>query len=255
MPPKNKIPGPIPREALAFLAAKGLKPSFNYTDVWREEHDVSFTVAKIMETDILRTIHESLIEALEQGIPLEEWRRSVKEVLDRSGWTKYNKERSEQHRTKIIYQTNMRSARAVGQWKRVQKTKATQPYLLYGLGPSARHRPVHEGWAGLKLHVDDPFWDEAYPPNGYGCKCHVTQINERRLKRLGGVSRTPKRTTDLWTDPQGKVHRVRRGVQPGFDHNAGKQRQREKQLAKVGAESKRQARNVSRKLKRRSTKL
>ena len=49
-------------------------------------------------------------------------------------------------RLKTIYSTNMRTARAAGQWERIQRTKATHPYLLYELGPSGEHRPEHVAW-------------------------------------------------------------------------------------------------------------
>jgi hypothetical protein len=53
MPKKKQPPGPVPKEAIKFLEGKGLKPAFSYLEVWKEEHETAFTVAKIMENDIL----------------------------------------------------------------------------------------------------------------------------------------------------------------------------------------------------------
>lgn len=251
MPPRTRSPGPIPKEALAYFIAKGIKPGFRYTDVWREKHNIAFTIAKMMEVDILTTVQESLAKALEDGIPFEEWRKDIKPMFDRSGWTEYNPERAELHRMKVIYQTNMRSARSVGQWDRIQRTKKTQPYLQYNLGPSKRHRPVHVTWAGLVLPADHPFWDEAYPPNGYGCKCWILQMSKRRADSAGGVSRAPPRVTEPWKNPKtGEVEFVRKGIQPGFDHNPGKGRKKaiKDQVAQSNAKNRETKRELKRKL-------
>jgi hypothetical protein len=34
----------IPKEALAYLKNKKLRPGFSYKDVWHEEHATAFTV-------------------------------------------------------------------------------------------------------------------------------------------------------------------------------------------------------------------
>jgi SPP1 gp7 family putative phage head morphogenesis protein len=247
MPP---IPGPIPRAAIAFFAAKGIRPSFNYIEVWAEEHGTAFTVAKILEAAILQEVQESLARALEDGVPFEQWRREMKQMFDKSGWTGFGGDRTEKHRMKIIYQTNMRSARAVGQWERIEKTRKVQPYLIYGLGPSARHRPVHESWNGLILPVTHPFWDEAFPPNGYGCKCNVMQASQRRADSLGGITRAPRRETELWEHPIKGALRVRKGIQPGFDYNPGKQHLREKKIREELNDARRELRNAKRRTER-----
>ncbi len=45
-------PGPPP-EASRFLRNKGLRPAFSFEDVEPEEHAVAFSVAKVMELDLL----------------------------------------------------------------------------------------------------------------------------------------------------------------------------------------------------------
>ena len=72
-------------------------------------------------------------------------------------------------RLRTIFETNMRSARAAGQWERIQRTSWSHPYLLYLTGPSHRHRPEHLAWHGLCLSVDDPWWETHFPPGGWGC--------------------------------------------------------------------------------------
>jgi SPP1 gp7 family putative phage head morphogenesis protein len=221
MPPLPPPPGPPPREALDYFGAKGLKVGFDHTDVWREEHLAAFTVAKVMERDILATVRGSVERALEQGQTLREWRKGIEGVLDKSGWTNYFGGAT-QSRFKKIYDTNMRTARAAGQYQRIQRTKEFRPFLVYRLGPSQRHRPEHELLDGIVLPVDDPFWSGAFPPNGFGCKCWTRQVSGRQAERLGGVSPRPDMTPQRHVHPKtGEVEFVQKGVDPGWDYSPG----------------------------------
>lgn len=107
----------------------------------------------------------------------------------------------------------MRTARAAGQWERIQRTKDTHPSLLYQLGPSKEHRPEHVEWHGLLLHVDDPFWREHFPPNGWGCKCWVRQVSRReaaRLEKSGITAPEPKPVLGADGIPTGHVDQSRK---------------------------------------------
>jgi len=260
--PGFSFPGPPPKEALDFFRAKGLKTSFSHLDVWREEHVANFTVAKATELDVLTGIHAAALKALEEGTTLRDFIKGLKPELQRQGWWGVKevedpltgKKRMAQlgspRRLKTIYDTNMRTARAAGQWERIQRTKLALPYLLYELGPSEHHRPEHVAWAGTLLPVDDKFWQSHYPPNGYGCKCRVRQVSKSEAGRLeaSGVSaqiqevdpetdlptghfteraipvRTtaPEVQTRQWTNRRtGEVSQVPVGIDPGFDYNFG----------------------------------
>lgn len=224
MPPEIKFPGPVPKDALDFFAKKGLKPGFDYRDIWMEEHSVAFTAAKVMELDVLATLRGTLERAIEEGTTFDQFRKDVDTLMDRSGWSDYGTEKSKKRRLRTIYDTNMRMARATGQWKRIERTKKVLPYLIYGLGPSVRHREEHVGWAGLVLPVDDPFWDFATPPSAYGCACTIRQAPEAEAKRRG-ISESPDVPLEPWENKRtGTTEMVPRGVQPGFAYNPGKSR-------------------------------
>ena len=169
-PPRAKgpIPGPVPQDVLAFFKRKKLKPAFSHKEVWAQEHAAAFTVAKIAELSILRTVQQSLADAIENGTTLEQWKKEIRPSLERSGWSKHVTDKAKPSRLKVIYETNMRVARAVGQDERAQKTKKDLPFFIYEVGPSKFHREEHKAWDKLILPVDDPFWKEHAPPLGYG---------------------------------------------------------------------------------------
>lgn len=215
------FPGPIPKEALAFFVAKGLVPKFSYLEVWKQEHTLAFTVAKVMEIDILGDVKKSLDAALIDGVPFDSWAKDILPTLKKSGWyadAKGNVPR----RLRTIFDTNMRMSRAAGQWDRIERTKATQPILEYKLGPSEKHRPLHVTWAGTRLPVDDPWWHTHSPPLGYGCRCSLLQLSERVADRRGGMTPAPAVKLEPWKNPlTGMTEMVPEGVDPGFAYHKG----------------------------------
>lgn len=222
MPPKLTKPGPVPQEVISFFSSKGLKIGFSWYEVWNEEHQVSHTVAKILELNVLSYVKETIDSAIKEGTTFQEWRKNAKLMLDKSGWTNYSKsEKHEKHRLRIIYDTNMRTARATGQLQRIQRTKKVLPYLTYSLGPSVRHRPEHESWDGVTLPVDDPWWDSHFPPSAYGCKCSVRQIGMREVEQLGGLSERPPTHDVTWKLPDGREVKSPVGIHPSFNHRKG----------------------------------
>jgi len=215
-------PGPVPQAAIDYLEAKKLKPGFSYLDVWREEHLTAFTVAKVMEKDVLKDVKDSLAAALREGMTFREWAKDIKPTLDKSGWSNYVGDNQKPRRLATIFDANMRTARAVGQWGRITRAERTHPYLQYNLGPSKVHREQHKAWEGLILPVTDSFWRVAMPPNGYGCRCHVRQLTQEEAFSLGGPSQSPDLQLVKWENPKtGASVEVPEGIQPGWDFNPG----------------------------------
>ena len=227
-PPDEELrtPGRVPKEVLDYFRAKGLKPAFAWFDVWREEHSAAFTVAKVLERDLLDTVRTIIDRAIEKGTTFGQFQKDVRPTLDRSGWSAYAAG-NEPRRLYVIYETNMRQARGAGQWTRMERRKTTHPILEYYLGPSRVHRAQHVAWAGTRLPVDDPFWDTHMPMNGWGCKCGVRAITKAEAERRGGVTSRPSRRKVTWEHPRtGRKVKVPIGIDPGFDYNPGKHRLR-----------------------------
>lgn len=230
----DKEPGRVPKELRNFFENKDLRPSWNYTEVWGQEHLAAFTVAKAMELDILSDIRDAVVQAQTEGIPFEQFARDLTPVLEAKGWfgtaipTKDDKEptkKQKSRRLEVIYQTNLRQARAVGQWERVQRRKKSQPMMRYRLGPSAKHRPEHAVFDGLVYPVDHPFWQTHMPMNGYGCNCWAESLTRTRAEAAGGQSADlderlfPK---EHYRDPRdGKKRETPFGVDPGFEFPPG----------------------------------
>ena len=222
---------PVPRAAREFLAGKGIALSEHWTDVWREEHAVAFTAARMTREELVEEVHRELVKTLESGETMETFRKRVQPFLERRGWKPPARGGDIPTRLARIYRTNMRTARAAGEWSRTERGAKTAPYLLYMLGPSRVHRDQHEAWAGLIVRIDDPWLDTHFPPNGWGCKCRTRTLTARGRERL--LAAEPKKYfTDVppvryreWTNPATRVvRRVPDGIDPGWDYNPGKHR-------------------------------
>ena len=191
-----RSPGPPPQEALDWFRAKGLRPGFSHLDVWREEHAVAFTVAKMLELDLLADVRDAVDRALADGETFRDFARRLTPILQDKGWWGSAEmidpvtgaarpvRLGSPRRLRVIYDTNLRTARAAGQWARIQRTQDSHPYLLYTVGPSREHRPEHLSWHGTLLPVDDPWWKTHFAPNGWGCKCRIRQVSQRERDRL-----------------------------------------------------------------------
>ena len=110
------------------------------------------------------------------------------------------------HRLRTIFQTNLRTSYAAGQWERIQRVKDDLPFLRYSAVLDSRTRPDHRRWHGTVLPVDHPFWQTHFPPNGWRCRCSVTQFSE---SPPAGWDRTRPWVND------------RTGIDSGWNHNTG----------------------------------
>lgn len=243
--------GPLPQEAIDYLDRKSLRPAFSYQDVWREEHNHAFTVAKAMDLDLLSDIRESLTTAMVDGKPFRQWRDEMADNLSRRGWwgrqevtdpetgERIEAQLGSSRRLKTIWDVNLGQAYQAGVWDRGQRS-GSHPYIMYRVGASKEHRPEHLSWDGLILPKDDPFWSTHNPRNGWGCKCTTRFVSEAQFQRYqrngipspvrgdGQPGRKPIQTTAPKRNPReyvnkrtGERYTGYEGIDPGFEHNAG----------------------------------
>lgn len=230
-----QVLGLTPEAAVEFFRQKGFKIGFDHRDVWQQEHQAAFTVAKAMQLDLLVEIRDQVDAALADGTTFETFKAALKPNLVKRGWwgrammpdpadgQLKEVQLGSTRRLKVIYDTNLRTAHSEGQWQRIQESKATLPYLMYDHTPSAHERKEHAAWDGLVLPADDPWWQSHYPVKAWGCKCRVIQMGQRQVDRQGlKVGQAPaERFTDYTNKRSGETQRVPAGVDPEFNYPPG----------------------------------
>ncbi|MGQ0737651.1 MAG: phage head morphogenesis protein [Bacteroidota bacterium] len=78
---------------------------------------------------------------------------------------------------KTEYNSAIASSQMAGKWVDFEANKKAAPYLRYDTVGDSRVRPAHRELDGIIRKVGDSFWDTYYPPNGWNCRCDVTQLN------------------------------------------------------------------------------
>jgi SPP1 gp7 family putative phage head morphogenesis protein len=225
-----------PAQAISYFAAKGLKPTFSYLDMQGSAHDHAFTVAKMMDVDMLGQMRASLDAAMANGTPFKEWADGIIPTLQAGGWWGRKEvvdpltkqvvvaQLGSPWRLETIFRTNMQAAYAAGAWQEIQAQKEIAPFLMYDAIDDDRTRPMHAAWDKRTLAVDHPWWSTHYPPNGFNCRCGVIQLSKDELDAMGITPSLdpPKDGTFNWINPRtGDELAIPNGLDPGFVNNSG----------------------------------
>ena len=247
----------LDRMALDYLKDKRLKQGFSHYDVWLYEHAVNFTVAKMMDADLLAETKSALEDALQNGTDFATFKQRLKPYLMAKGWwgesvmidpqdgIAKTVQLGSTRRLRVIFQTNTATAYAAGQWARIQEDAERFPYLKYIASTAEHKRQSHTHFYGKIWRADDPIWHSIFPPNGYGCQCTARQLSAKQALRERGedIARQPEKFTPQqianqqrgiiddgtdwiewrnFTNPRtGQSVRVPFDVSPSFAHNPG----------------------------------
>ncbi|MDY0063211.1 MAG: phage minor head protein [Myxococcota bacterium] len=122
---------------------------------------------------------KAIDSALTKGTTYQDFRKRFDELA--KGWSHNG---TAGWRSRVIYQTNLRTADQAGRYKQMTDPEVlvARPLWQYFHGGSMNPRPDHRDWDGMVLRHDDPWWDTHYPPNGWGCTCTVHSLSEAELE-------------------------------------------------------------------------
>lgn len=137
----------------------------NYDMLARLERDVyAFSYAKNHQ------MLKALTLALKDGNRLRtysEFRQEAATILDEwvGNWLRTE------------YDTAIASAQMAARWVEFQRDADIVPLLEYHTAGDERVRDAHRVLHGVIKPINDKFWNTYYPPNGWGCRCDVLQLN------------------------------------------------------------------------------
>lgn len=182
-----------PAKAIKYFESKGYQITFDWHDMLREAHTKAFTVAGVTSINVLADIRKTIEKAQKTGMTLESFKKELRPTLEKRGWwgkktitrsdgSKKEVDLSEPWRLKTIFQTNMKTSYMSGIYKDLKDASDVMPYWRYVAVMDGRTREAHATLHGKSLRSDDPFWDMYFPPNGWGCRCSVEGVTERRFK-------------------------------------------------------------------------
>jgi uncharacterized protein with gpF-like domain len=201
-------------EQIAFFRKKLNIPTRKWDDLWKGQHAKGFMVAGAMKADLLNDLRTAVDEAIAGGMTLADFRNEFDGIVERHGWS-YKGGRN--WRTRVIYDTNVRTSYAAGRWEQLQDpdVKTFFGYLLYRHGDSKVPRPHHLAWDGTILPADHSWWNTHYTPNGWGCKCKIFAATREEWAAAGVKGTAPASPIDPNTgEPV--------GIDKGWGYNVGK---------------------------------
>ncbi|PKZ28668.1 phage head morphogenesis protein [Campylobacter ureolyticus] len=183
-----------PDELVARFKAKNPEAHFDYDEIKHDAHKRVFTIAKMMNLDLLKDMQSSLTKAFHNGVTFDEWKKDIIPHLKKSGWWgeievddpksgKPKKVFVGARRLKRIFDTNLRTSYAGA--KKQSLDESSLEYYRYTAVLDSRTRPTHRAMHGIILPKDHPFWKNNFPPNGWGCRCTVRGYSKKQLERKG----------------------------------------------------------------------
>lgn len=212
-----------PDKAVEYLKAKGVAITWDAADFAALEEQ-AFSIAKVMQLDILQDMKDELDNALEKGITFHEFKKNVAERMTAKGWNgereSINPDTGEVSkvdlgspwRLRTIFETNLQTAYMQGRWIGMQETIESRPYGQIRSTIDNRTTQQCRDLDGLIFALDDPIWSFIYPPGHFRCRRRVVSVNDRYLARKGlSVQDSSKYPKEKWGNSEGfQVHPMKR---------------------------------------------
>ncbi|ADE10467.1 phage head morphogenesis protein [Sideroxydans lithotrophicus] len=208
-PDLSLVFGLPPEKAVEYFESKGYVLTWDWRELWQEAQAKSFTVAKVMRTDILLDIRSAVDDALNNGTTFQEFKKNLTPILQAKGWwgkTEHvNTSTGEAsivqlgspRRLRTIYQTNLQTAYMAGRYNQMMASTGSHPYWQYVAVLDGRTRPTHRAMNGRVFRYDDALWGSHFPPNGFNCRCRVSPLTAAAVE---GQGRTVESSADRLID-------------------------------------------------------
>lgn len=221
------------QEAIDFFRQKVTLPSKTWRDILGRSHDRAFVVAGATKDALLADLRAEIDKAIAGKTTLADFRARFDEIVARHAWSGFAGDGSEggrAWRTRVIYETNLKTSYAAGRYAQMTDPDIVKVYkwwryrhAFYRVPVKERYEHAHV-WDGLVLAWDDPWWETHYPPNGWECSCGVETLSDRDLKAEGiSPSTAPDLGTRSVVDPKtGEKVFVPNGIDFGWDHAPGR---------------------------------
>jgi SPP1 gp7 family putative phage head morphogenesis protein len=123
-----------------------------------------------------------------------DFKKKAKDVLVR-----YNEEYLQAE-----YNSAIAQSRSASQWMEFEKNSELYPMLTYHTVGDGRVRPTHAALNNISRPVDDKFWNNYMPPNGWNCRCTVLQGDDGVEKTNLKGFKQPKDVPDIFMMNPGK---------------------------------------------------
>lgn len=177
------------KKALTFFRGLNVleRPSFERATAAIKRR--SFTVAGVVGDQMLRTIQAELTRTMMDGVDLRKFKKRLRARMQTSGFipqkTGRNVPLSAPH-IETVYRTNVLNTYNTGRYVHQTSPAVKAAFPVWELrGVNDTHtRHTHLNAHGKMLLASDPFWQSAYPPFGFNCRCRVIVRSAKYLNQV-----------------------------------------------------------------------
>lgn len=121
-----------PEEALKYLKSQGIAITQDWTEALDRIRQHNFTISKVTVADMLQTIHDELIKAMDSDGTAEsytQFAKNISKTLEARGWDL--KSDGSAFRWDMIYRMNMQTAYQQGRFWEMEEADADFPYRQF----------------------------------------------------------------------------------------------------------------------------
>ena len=134
----------------------------------------SFTMAHVTDAATLQSLKDELQKVLEGGGTFADFRNRAVDLLG---------EAANDDHLRTVYATNLHTAYNAGKYYEGMDAIEELPFWQYVTAGDNKVRPAHAILDGTVWRKDDPIWDSIYPPNGFNCRCSVSELDDEIVER------------------------------------------------------------------------
>ncbi|MBX3131627.1 MAG: minor capsid protein [Polyangiaceae bacterium] len=150
----------------------------------------TWTLAGVVQLNVLRDVFAALDQAIEKGQTLEEFKERIGPVLS-------------EKRAELAFRNGVQKAYNAGRWEQLKdpEVRRVRPYLMFDAILDSRTSPICTTRNRTIKPADDPYWVTNNPPLHHRCRSSLRSLTEAQATRHGGI------TDDTHEQPE---------VSPGF---------------------------------------
>jgi len=134
----------------------------------------AFEVGEIVSTEMMEMMKEEASKALSDGVTFQEWRKSIQLKGFEAG---------NPYHLRTNFNTAINNSYLAATYIQAEKDSSLFPFIKYQAIMDDRVRDEHAALHGYIYPVNDSFWDENWPPNGWNCRCDVEQISKTEAEK------------------------------------------------------------------------
>lgn len=172
-------------DAMRYFKGKNVMTRAQFDRLSAVAKQKAFTVAALSSDQMLNLTHAELARQIGVGADIRSFSKFLTERLTSAGFVAPTAKAQASY-VQMVFRTNTLGAYNAGRHARMSQPEVVRarPYWQIRTISDDRRRPNHARADGVILRATDPFWQKAYPPFGFNCRCRVVSLSETQAQNM-----------------------------------------------------------------------